>query len=35
VDLALGAWLFFGSKRLAAFWHRYRMRPAPPATDAR
>lgn len=25
-QLALGVWLFFGSKRLAAFWHRFRMR---------
>jgi len=33
-QLALGAWLFFGSKRLASFWHRFRMRPARPDLPA-
>jgi hypothetical protein len=32
VQVALGAWIFFGSKRLAAFWHRFRMRDVPPVT---
>ncbi|CAA9371709.1 MAG: hypothetical protein AVDCRST_MAG64-174 [uncultured Phycisphaerae bacterium] len=34
VRVGLGIWLFFGSKRLASFWRRFRMDPARADTPA-
>lgn len=34
-ELGLGVWLFFGSKRLALFWHRLRMQPVPAHVEDR
>lgn len=33
VQLALGLCLFFGSRQLASFWHRFRMRAGPARVD--